>query len=356
MGGASELALGTIEEAYKRFHVMGEKGNKGAAWMASTSLTEKGDCLRNLGRLDESAAAYEEGIKTSESLNDTRGTAVGRGQLGTVRMVQGRFKEALEAHKAAIKAFEALQESGSMAIGHHQIGMVYEESGNFSLAEAAYKKSLGIVVQQKDEPGQARTLTQLGNLYNKMGLLEDAVVFYSQAADKYVTIKDMAHEGVARNNLADTLIKLKRYDQARKELQRAIECYKPYGHAVQPWTAYSILQNLETAEGNEQGAAKARNKAIELYLSYRRDRGENHTGGGRLCLMFRQMLKENKVDEIKAMLAEVAKAWKHDPAGQSLVKALDGILSGVRDKAVVEDMELDCSHAAEVLLILEEMG
>lgn len=355
MGVASEPALGAVEEAYRRFSALADKGDKSAAGMASASLTEKGHCLCDLGRLDESAAAYEEGIKISEALEDTRGAAVGRGNLGTVRLYQGRYQEALEAYEAALKAFEALQEPGAVAGIHHQIGMVYEQSGNFSPAEAAYKKSLAIKVQQKDEAGQASTLGQLGNLYNKMGRLEEAAVFYSQAADKYVTIKDIAREGVARNNLALTLIKLKRYGQARRELQRAVECKEPYGHAAQPWTAWAILQNLETAEGNEQAAAEARNKAVELYLSYRRAGGESHTGGGRLCAMFRQAAAEGRGDEFKGVLAEVAGDEEYGVSMRKLAGALERILSGERDRAVVEDMELWYDHAAEILLLFEEM-
>jgi mRNA-degrading endonuclease YafQ of YafQ-DinJ toxin-antitoxin module len=72
--------------------------------------------------------------------------------------------------------------------------------------------------------------------------------------------------------------------------------------------------------------------------------------------MFRQAVAEGKVDEFKAVLAKVAQDWRHEPAAQALVSALSGILSGVRDKSVVEDVELSYDHAAEVLLILEEMG
>jgi tetratricopeptide (TPR) repeat protein len=353
--GDSYKAIGKIEEAYQRFHVMGEKGNKSAARMASGSLTEKGDCLLNLGRLDEAASAYQEGIKISESLNDIRGAAVGRGQLGTVRMVQGRHQEALDAYQTALKDFEALQEPGAVATSQHQIGMVYEASGDFNMAESAYKKSLGICVLQKDEAGQASTLTQLGNLCNKMGRLEDAAVFYSQAADKFVKLKDIAHEGFARNNLANTLIKLKRYIEARKELQRAIECKKPFGHASEPWKTYSVLKDLETAEGNSEAAAQARSQAIALYLSYRRDGGENHSGGGRLCHDFRQMVAENKIDELKGVLAEIAGDAEYGVSMRKLARALDGILRGVRDKSVAEDMEMSYDDAAEVLLMLGDV-
>ena len=105
-----------------------------------------------------------------------------------------------------------------------------------------------------------------------------------------------------------------------------------------------------------EAAAKARNKAIELYLSYRRDGGENHTGGGRLCVMFRQAVAEGKVDEFKATLAEIEGDVEYGVSMRKLARALDGILSGVRNKAVVEDMELYYDDAVEVLLILEEMG
>ena len=54
-----------------------------------------------------------------------------------------------------------------------------------------------------------------------------------------------------------------------------------------------------------EAAARARNKAVELYLSYRRDRGENHTGGGRLCAIFRQAVAENKADEFAHMCFKV---------------------------------------------------
>jgi tetratricopeptide (TPR) repeat protein len=354
-GSASEAALGYIEEAYQRFHVLGEKGNESAASMASGSLGEKGDCLMFLGRLDESAAAYEEGISIAESLNNIRHAAAGQGSLGTVRMYQGRFQEAIEAHEAALKAFEVLQDPERMAVAHHQIGMVYEESGNFDRAEASYKKSLALEVQQKDEAGQAATLGQLGKLYRMMGRFEEAAVFYSQAVDIDFKLNDMVNEGRDRSNLADTLIKLKRYEEARKELQRAIECKEPYGHAAEPWKTYAHLQDLETAEGNREVAAQARNKAMELYLSYRRAGGENHSGGRRLCTMFRQAVTKNKGDEFKAVLDEVAEHPQVDVSGRKLARVLSEILSGVRDRAVVEDMELSYDHAAEVLLILEEL-
>ena len=48
------------------------------------------------------------------------------------------------------------------------------------------------------------------------------------------------------NNLANTLRKLRRYDEARQAIQQAITCNAEFGHAAEPWTAWHILADIET--------------------------------------------------------------------------------------------------------------
>jgi len=43
-----------------------------------------------------------------------------------------------------------------------------------------------------------------------------------------------------RNNLAGMFIKLKRYDDARQEIVRAIGCKKPFGHTAEPWKTWDV--------------------------------------------------------------------------------------------------------------------
>lgn len=92
--------------------------------MASVYLTDRGDCLQDLGRLDEAADAYEESIRRAEKLPDERQVAVGKGQLGTVRLLQRRCKEALKAHEEVRERFARLDEPGSVAVSWHLTGMV----------------------------------------------------------------------------------------------------------------------------------------------------------------------------------------------------------------------------------------
>jgi tetratricopeptide (TPR) repeat protein len=169
-------------------------------------------------------------------------------------------------------------------------------------------------------------------------------------------IKDIANEGVARNNLAIRLIKLKRYDEARQEIQRAIECYKPYGHAAQPWTTWNILCALELAVGNREAADRARDQAIQLYLAYRRDGGENHYPGGRLCHEFREALQENKTGEMATRLTELSNNPEIDQSLKFLILKLQALLAGSRDPGLAADPELHYTDAAEILFLLEELS
>jgi tetratricopeptide (TPR) repeat protein len=355
--GGSEQALPLLGEAQERFEaVERDWPGYGAEMMASACFAERGDCLRDLGRLDEAATAYEENIRRAEKLGHYRQVAVGKGQLGTVRIFQRRYKEGLEAYEKAREQFMRLDDPVSVANVWHQTGMVYEMTGQPEAAEDAYRKSLEIRERFGSFGEQASTLNQLGTLYDYvLGRKEEAAVFLRKAADKCSEIRDIAGEGMARSNLAECLRKLRRPDEARREIRRAIECKSQFGHAAVPWTAWGILANIETEDGNPGAAAEAKGKAIECYLSYRRAGGENHTGPGRLMFAMTEKLRAGGPAGAGAFLREVA---AHPDAGQldPFIRTLQAIVGGSRDRGLADGPELNYMMAAEILFLIETMG
>ena len=137
------------------------------------------------------------------------------------------------------------------------------------------------------------------------------MAFLRQAADKYVEIGDAANEGKSRNNLAITLRKLRRLDEARQEIRREIECKAQFGHASEPWKTWAILAGIETDAGNTTAAAEAKRKAIACYLAYRRDGGENHSPSGRLFHAVTKALQAKQRSEAERVIAEYRETWKH---------------------------------------------
>jgi tetratricopeptide (TPR) repeat protein len=355
--GSAEEALPLLDEARPCFEAIAkESGNKAAEAMASACLTEQGECLGNLGRLNEAAAAYEEGIRRDERRGADRDVAVGKGQLGTIRMHQLRYADALAAHEEARKQFTKLDEPGMVAVSWHLTGMVYLRARQPEAAEDAYRKSLAINVRLGNVTGQASTLGQLGNMYGAvLNRLEEAAAFYGQAADKFVESRDTASEGLVRNNLASTLLKLRRLDEARQEIRRAIECDAQFGHASEPWKTWAILANIETEAGNPVAVGEAKGKAIASYLAYRRAGGENHDGPGRLALAVTQSLLAGDSTEAMSLLRQLAtepKAVRLHP----FVHTLQIIVTGSRDRTLAEAPALDYMMAAEILFLLETLA
>ena len=178
------------------------------------------------------------------------------------------------------------------------------------------------------------------------------MAFYQRAVEIYGAIGDTLGEGYQWNNLADSLSKLQRLDEARQAIRRAIECKAPFGHAAWPWTSWAILTDIETTAGNSAAAADARHQAINAFLAYRRDGGENQSGSGRLALEVRQALASGDPGEATSLLHQLAA----DPQAAStldFLTALQAITAGSRDRSLAEDPGLSYGQAAEVLLLIE---
>jgi tetratricopeptide (TPR) repeat protein len=344
-GGGAEEAVAHLDVARLRFQSLGKTR------MANVALVDKADCLRALGHYEEAAEAYAESIQKAEEIRDPRQVAVNKNQLATVRRHQKRYPEALRLYGEVLHIFKQLGEPAAVATVWHQIGRVHEHAHQYDAAEKAYQESLKLEVQRANRSGEAITLLQFGNLYSRMGRPEEAVRFYRQAAEVFVELKDLANEGRTRNNIAFQLIVLKRYDEARQELLRAIECKKPFGHVAEPWTTFDILGDLERAVGNEPEAREARSQAMQAYLAYRRAGGESQTPGGQLCAH-----AARQPDAARVQLAELRQRPTLPAYLKALIPLLEAVLAGSRDPALAQDPSLDYADAAELLLLIESLS
>jgi len=352
-GGQAGPALGYLEEAQQLFGTLGEQGEH----MAAAVLTEQADCLTALGQLDAAVEKYEECIRRGEKLEDFRGVAVGKGQLATMLQMQGKYDAAIAGYEEALAIFESQNEPASVATAWHQMGMVYQKAGAFDQAEAAYRRSLEINTQTNNRAGQANSLGQLGLLYkNKLNRPEEAFTFERQAADISVETGDLRSEGLVRSNIASTLIKLQRYDEARTEILRAIECKQQFGHAAEPWKTFDILHDLETAVGNPEAAAAAWGQARDAYLAYRRQGGYAQQGNGGLVEDVVGLIAEDKVDEIEPLFSQLMNDPESSDSRKVLIQAMIEIFNGSRDAALADDPALYYADAAEVLFLMERLA
>ena len=351
-GGQVAQALKLFFTAQKKFETLGERGER----MAHATLTEQALCLQALGRLDEAATKYEEAIALDEKREFFRDLAVNKGQLAMVRRKQRRYGEAIAGYEAARALFEQQNEPAMVAIAWHQLGIVHQDTGSYDAAETAYRQSLGIKTLQGDRAGQASCLTQLGNLYNDcLNRSEEAVTFYHQAMDIYTEQGDSRYEGFTRGNIAKTLYKLQRYDEARREIQQAVECLLPFDVTAYSWKSFAILHDIETATGNIEAAQAAWRQARDAYLAYRQQGGYAQAYGGKLVDQVLGLLAQQQTDEVQSLFTELTNDPEVTDSIKQLIQAMGAILNGSRDPALADDPALDYADAAEVLFLIHRL-
>lgn len=351
-----DLALALLDEALAQFATIHRNSpDRGAKDVKHTCLVDRGNCLLELGRLEEAAESYGEAILLSEKASDEHGVALGKYQLGTVRLEQGRYAEALEAYLEARDWFTSAHALDMVAGCWHQIGRAHQESRRPECAEDAFRNALKIWVQVGNVSRQAGTLGELGTLYlGPLNLPDQAEIFFRQAADKFVRLRDHANEGMARSNLAQTLVRLRRFDEARREIRIAIECDARSSQNAEPWKTWAILAKIEIEAGNFAAAAEARRKAIAAYLVYRRSGGENNFPDGQLALVVAQLLLAGDRASAAVFMKSAASAPEATLV-RPYIDALQAIVTGVRSRKLAETPSLYYRMAAEILFLIETL-
>ena len=353
--GVANQALPILQDAQQRFERIGQSPHaiRSAAW----ALLEQGGSLRMLGRPDQAAIAYKDSIKLAASLGDKHLTAVAKSQLGSVHNDQQRYGDALLAYGEAREIFQALDDLYNLTAILQLTGLVFAETGHYEEAEHSYLESLALMAQLADKGGGAVNYGALGNLYILMNRFEDAVASFRQAMHNFAQIGDIFKENAARSILAWSLFKLGRTADARDQIFQAIQCNETFGHAAQPWKDWNTLRAIETSDGNTQAAEDAQRKALELFLAYRREGGENHQASGLLCAAIAPALLTQDSDGAQKLIGEELQKADRDNENGSLAffNTLNAIAADQRDTALADNPDLSYDQAVEIILLLETL-
>lgn len=344
--GRAHESVPVLEEARRRFDELERRRpGCGAARMASVCITDRADALSAAGHLDQAAAGYEEAIALDEADGRAADVAVGRGQLGTVRMLQGRYDEALALLRAARKLNEELGQPTEVAALWHQEGMVYRQARNAAAAERGYLASLELSTRHGNIRAQAATLGELGNLYASLGRRREAADFHRRAGEACGTLGDQRMRSFALGNLAATLRALGELGEARAALTEAIGLMAPYGPAAEPWKAQALLAAIETDSGSAAAATAARAEAVRQYRAFRDAGGSPHDDTGRLV---EELFRAVAAGAVPAVLADgIPPAQEWPAALHPFRAALGALLLG--QPADLDDPRIAYDDTAELL-------
>ncbi|MEI2781735.1 MAG: tetratricopeptide repeat protein [Candidatus Competibacter sp.] len=342
--GGSEPALPLLDEARQRFEAIAqERANKAAERMASACLTEQGDCLLDLGRLDEAAAAYEEAIRRAEQRGDDRKCRRRqRPAWDRPPAVSAATRRRWRRMPKRASGSPLWTNRASVATSWHQTGMAYQDAGQPEAAEDAYRKSLAIKVRLGDVAGQASTLGQLGNLYgNVLDRPEEARRLFPASGGQ--VCRDWRY-GDGRHREEQS-----RHDPAQASPAGRSAAGNPPGHRMQSTVRPRVqaLEDLGDSRRHRDGRRQPR----------RRGGGESArpspatsptaataaritTGAGRLVFDVTQVLRAGDPAAAASLPPATRPPTPRLPGFARFIRALQAIVAGSRDRTLADAPDL----------------
>jgi tetratricopeptide (TPR) repeat protein len=231
--------LGRIEEAIASYdQALKIKPDDPDAWV------NRGNALRNLGRIEEALASYDQALEIKPDYPEAwynRGNALGN---------LGRIEEALASYDQALEIKPDYPEAW------YNRGNALRNLGRIEEAIASYDSTL------KSKPDDHQAWGNRGNALFNLGRLEEAIASYDQA----LKIKPDDHE--AWNNRGIALRNLGRLEEAITSYENALK-FKPDLHEAWYNRGFVLLNlgRLEEAITSYDNALKLKPDDANAYYN-----------------------------------------------------------------------------------------
>ncbi len=176
------------------------------------------------------------------SLQDQYGQAVAHTNLTLYYIEQANYRDALDHAMLALNIFESLSDDYQLAITLRTIGRTYSLLNQSDQSLDYFLRALMIFEDIGKEVEVAATVMMIGDVFSQWGQTEKALRFFERSLAIHENLGD--HEGVLRseNKLAQTLMTLRRFDEAQTHLERALRI-------ADENNAFTLLANLYTSLG-----------------------------------------------------------------------------------------------------------
>ena len=356
LGGSAEEALNYLQQAQAILEPKISADKTAGSYMVA-SLMEQGECLFGQGQLVPAEVVYSSAIELADSIEDLRGSGIAQTQRAAVYTMLKRPADALRGYQSALDLFEQVDEAVLAVNVWHQVAMLHRVNEDYDNAETALTSALDLLTSQRNVVGVISTLLELGSLNELSGSLSGAVNYFKQATTLAEESGDQFRQAAATNRLADAYRKQGETRLALESLELAGNLGQQFGHAAEPWKTWNILSELHAASNNPEGSDKARQQAIEAYVSYRVDGGSNNEGDGQLCAMVLQAIQTENDSDVRKVLGQLAEndVWKTEDH-QALIQVLTQLLDGRRNLPLLENKALNYRHTAELMLLQDRLA
>jgi tetratricopeptide (TPR) repeat protein len=253
-------ALQHLPEARKVFERIGDE------WMAVEALDWESSAL---GLMEDPRAVLlaGEALARCRRLDPKPPQTEARilGHIANMYVVAQAWAEAVRFYEVAVEAAGGVKDLLQLAKMHHGLGLAYQRMQQPAKARQQLDKALALYSIESDLSAVFRLENDLGDLLLHQGHLDSAEQhFRSALAGSNALHMDRRGRGHILTNLGEVSLRRGQLEQARQQLEEAMEVGRLVGEQVVVANAHALLGQLESREGNLQMAGEHFDAAIRI--------------------------------------------------------------------------------------------
>jgi tetratricopeptide (TPR) repeat protein len=179
---------------------------------------------------------------------------------------RGDLENALISFKRSLAIAENIADKSIKARNIESIGLIYLDLGTYELSLTYYQKALALFQEMKDYERIAAVMSNIGFIYNNLQRIDSAQYFFEKA--KPMTEKYNADfQAFVYIGLGDIKVKLKKYDEALRELNKALYFAQAQHDKQDLSSIYQLLAGIELDRKNIPIAEIYAAKSIKIALA-----------------------------------------------------------------------------------------
>ncbi|MGQ1892073.1 tetratricopeptide repeat protein [Thermophagus sp. OGC60D27] len=212
--------------------------------LASSGWYLRGEVAYYKGQFDFSGDCYQKSIDLLGCVSAYRKRAVYYNNLGLTRYFKERYNEALEAFIKSSEYEKKLDNEYGFAQCLHNIALVQEKAGRLKRAEQYFDHSLSLFIKMDSLADAAAVLNDFaiylsGREQNKL-----AIEKYREAVKIYETLNQTENIAKVKCNIGSLLLAEKRYSDAARYLDEALDYFKDRPASSFLINIYSLFGDL----------------------------------------------------------------------------------------------------------------
>ena len=257
----------------------------GATPLLASILRWEGSAQRDLGRLPEADDLYRESFRAAVECDSLGAQAAAVNCRGVVQQRRGRLDQAERIYEDALILATEAGELRLIGMIRQNLGVVFNIRGDFELALSSHRSALYAFEAMRDDEGITWVLNNLGMLFTDLGEPDRAEQTFLRGLRLATSRGDRPLRGILLCNYAESLISTKRWEDASRSLDTALDIACEGEDVSRAGEALKLRGVLERECGNLDSASERLGQALACARSVRnglleaevlRERGELH--------------------------------------------------------------------------------